>query len=45
MHLKDETYYFDPHMAKELQKFHGVNLSNKQVQQFLGIGTYLGDFV
>ncbi|MBA0786987.1 hypothetical protein Gotri_026544, partial [Gossypium trilobum] len=45
MTIKDERYQPHPSIAEELKKFPDSNLSQKQVQQFLGIVNYLGDFI
>ena len=45
MHLEDGSYQPQPHIALEIQKFPDANLTQKQVQQFLGFVNYIGDFI
>ncbi|XP_040964598.1 uncharacterized protein [Gossypium hirsutum] len=45
MTIKNGKYQPLPHIAEELKRFPDSNLSQKQVQQFLGIVNYLRDFV
>ncbi|KAK9047390.1 hypothetical protein V6N11_053236 [Hibiscus sabdariffa] len=45
MNLKDGQYQPGPHIAQELLKFPDEDLSKKQILQFLGIVTYLRDFI
>ncbi|MBA0844701.1 hypothetical protein Goarm_022877, partial [Gossypium armourianum] len=45
MTIKDGKYQPHPNIAEELKKFPDNNLSQKQVQHFLGIVNYLRDFV
>jgi len=37
MHISKEEYYFQPHIATQLDEFPDEELSFKQVQQFFGI--------
>ena len=45
MVLKDGHYHPGPHIAAELLKFHDIDLTKKQIQQFLGIVNYVRDFI
>ncbi|MBA0702283.1 hypothetical protein Goari_027399 [Gossypium aridum] len=45
MIIKNRRYQPSPNIAEELKKFPDNNLSQKQVQQFIGIVNYLRDFV
>ncbi|KAH9801811.1 hypothetical protein KPL71_001168 [Citrus sinensis] len=40
MVLKDGHYHQGPHITAELLKFHDIDLTKKQIQQFLGIVNY-----
>ena len=45
MHLENGSYQPQPHITSEIQKFPDTNLTQKQVQQFLGFVNYIGDFI
>ena len=45
MHFTQGKYVPQPHVAKELPKFPYENMSTKQIQQFLGILSYIKDFI
>ena len=43
--IKDGHYQPGPHIATELLKFPDINLTKKQIQQFLGIVNYVHDYI
>ena len=45
MVLKDGHYHPGPHIEAELLKFPDIDLTKKQIQQFLGIVNYVKDFI
>ena len=45
MVLKDGHYHPRPHIAAELLKFPDIDLTKKQIQQFVGIVNYVRDFI
>ncbi|XP_050875436.1 uncharacterized protein LOC127079070 [Lathyrus oleraceus] len=45
MHFSQGKYQPQPHIARELLNFLDENLKIKQIQQFLGIITYIKDFL
>ncbi|KAH9763352.1 hypothetical protein KPL70_001139 [Citrus sinensis] len=45
MVLKDDHYHPGPHIAVESLKFPDIDLTKKQIQQFLGIVNYVRDFI
>ncbi|KAK2638567.1 hypothetical protein Ddye_026362 [Dipteronia dyeriana] len=45
MRIKDGSYAPVPHLARQLLVFPDSNLSQKQIQQFLGIVNYIRDFI
>ena len=45
MHLKYGQYIAQPHIVQELHNFSTLNLTRKQVQQFLDIVNYASEFI
>ncbi|KAK2650123.1 hypothetical protein Ddye_017612 [Dipteronia dyeriana] len=45
MQIKEGTFLPGPHLAKQLLDFPDSDLTQKQVQQFLGIINYIKDFI
>ncbi|KAH9801792.1 hypothetical protein KPL71_001158 [Citrus sinensis] len=45
MVLKDDHYHPGPYIVVELLKFPDIDLTKKQIQQFLGIVNYVRDFI
>lgn len=45
LHIHDGVYQPGAHLTQELIKFFNENLSQKHIQQFLGIINYVRDFI
>ncbi|CAH8278553.1 unnamed protein product [Arabidopsis lyrata] len=45
MHIKEGSFTPQAHLATELLDFPDENLTRRQIQQFLGVINYVGDFI